>query len=443
MQISKMPTSWPVARLMRGDENTCEIKMRVKRFADGVDLGGLAWMLAIKNAKGETDARHLAAMETEEEIELRWLTGGVATKEAGETHVWISGFDGETKIWNSEKYKIEIADREEMPVPDETRNELTEIQQLILYVDKELQGVIEAGRMAREAAQNPPQIGKNGNWHIYDAEKKEYVDSGKPSVGGGSGGGSGKDGEDGGYYVPSVDEQTGELSWAASKADMPEAPSANIKGPKGDRGEPGPKGDTGDTGPQGPQGEPGADAVPYTLPPATADTLGGVKVGEGLEVDANGKVRAKSEGDFEVIKVIHVEEEVGVVNVYEDSDNKPIRLSAVSLRTTFETCSYTGNVSVKYLIEGDWNKEISSYILNPYNEKLKKYGYGKAYLSNGRWRSGWWTAATGHAEYAQYYENPVQQEKYGKDDGYVTKISITHVTGIPLGSVIEVWGVRA
>lgn len=36
----------------------------------------------------------------------------------------------------------------------------------------------------------------------------------------------------------------------------------------------GPKGDTGDTGPQGPKGDPGAT---YTLPAATAATLGGVK----------------------------------------------------------------------------------------------------------------------------------------------------------------------
>ena len=127
--------------------------------------------------------------------------------------------------------------------------------------------------------------------------------------GGTGGGGSGTPGEDGGYYAPSVSPD-GELTWTASKPDMPSIPAANIKGPagadgkdgapgkngttftpsvddegnlswtndgglanpatvniKGPQGEPGQKGDTGEQGPpgaagaqgeQGLQGEPGA-----------------------------------------------------------------------------------------------------------------------------------------------------------------------------------------
>lgn len=50
------------------------------------------------------------------------------------------------------------------------------------------------------------------------------------------------------------------------------------QGPQGDPGPQGPQGETGPrgaTGPQGPQGEPGAT---YTLPAATTETLGGVKM---------------------------------------------------------------------------------------------------------------------------------------------------------------------
>lgn len=68
--------------------------------------------------------------------------------------------------------------------------------------------------------------------------------------------GGGGSGEAGGYYAPAVDA-AGNLSWTASKADMPAVDGANIKGPKGDTGATGatgPKGDTGATGPQGPQG---------------------------------------------------------------------------------------------------------------------------------------------------------------------------------------------
>ena len=42
-------------------------------------------------------------------------------------------------------------------------------------------------------------------------------------------------GEDGGYYTPSVDS-AGNLTWTASKEDMPSVSGANIKGPAGANG---------------------------------------------------------------------------------------------------------------------------------------------------------------------------------------------------------------
>lgn len=67
----------------------------------------------------------------------------------------------------------------------------------------------------------------------------------------------------------------------------PQGPKGDTgpQGPKGDTGETGPQGPKGDTGPrgatgpQGPQGKPGAT---YTLPAATTETLGGVKMAGGV-----------------------------------------------------------------------------------------------------------------------------------------------------------------
>lgn len=71
---------------------------------------------------------------------------------------------------------------------------------------------------------------------------------------GGSGGGEpGKPGEDGGYYIPSVDD-TGELSWTASKAGMPPVESANIKGQDGKDGKDGSDGTPGAPGADGKNG---------------------------------------------------------------------------------------------------------------------------------------------------------------------------------------------
>lgn len=70
----------------------------------------------------------------------------------------------------------------------------------------------------------------------------------------------GDPGEDGGYWIPAVDE-AGNLTWSASKAGMGDAPAAvNIKGPRGDKGDAGiqgPAGQPGATGPAGQKGDPG------------------------------------------------------------------------------------------------------------------------------------------------------------------------------------------
>ena len=59
-------------------------------------------------------------------------------------------------------------------------------------------------------------------------------DKGEP----GEPGAKGDAGIDGGYYTPSVDS-AGNLSWSASKSDMPAAAGANIRGPQGEKGDKG------------------------------------------------------------------------------------------------------------------------------------------------------------------------------------------------------------
>lgn len=60
-----------------------------------------------------------------------------------------------------------------------------------------------------------------------------------------------------------------------------------IEGPAGQRGPQGPdgvKGVAGQRGIQGPPGPAGTNATPYTLPSATSNVLGGVKIGNGLTI---------------------------------------------------------------------------------------------------------------------------------------------------------------
>lgn len=64
----------------------------------------------------------------------------------------------------------------------------------------------EAAEKAAAAVVNPPTIGTNGNWYLWDFELGAYVDSGKPSVGSGTGGGA----------VQSVNGKTGTVVLGAS-----------------------------------------------------------------------------------------------------------------------------------------------------------------------------------------------------------------------------------
>ena len=236
-----------------------------------------------------------------------------------------------------------------------------------------------------------------------------------PPTGGGA---PSEPGEDGGFYVPHVDAD-GNLSWTASGEDMPSVDSVNIKGDKGDKGEP---------------GEPGKDAIPYTLPTASSTVKGGVMIGEGLEMD--GDVLNVDKPELELIETIVVKEEVAQI------ERTEMNLRAATIRAEFPACEKTGNVMINYAI-GHWSNGVMTYMLSAFSSDSVKYGYNKIYTSNGRYRSGWWSCTKNPGEYASYYENPVAQEKYGTVDGNIITITINYGQGLPVGTKIEISGVRA
>lgn len=118
----------------------------------------------------------------------------------------------------------------------------------------------------------------------------------------GPAGADGQPGEDGGYYTPSVDA-SGNLSWAASKADMPAVSGTNIRGPQGPagadgapgaQGEQGPQGPEGQTGPQGPAGADGAPGAQGPQGEAGAPaTINGVNA---LTLEATGGLTGQQSG---------------------------------------------------------------------------------------------------------------------------------------------------
>ena len=140
-----------------------------------------------------------------------------------------------------------------------------------------------------------PTLADAGKVPVVNAEGTAYALEEIPTGGGGTGQ-PGADGEDGGYYTPSVDT-AGNLSWTPSKAGMPSVPDANIRGPEGPQGDTGPagpagadgaqgpagpQGETGPAGPEGPQGPQGdtgpqgptgPEGPPYTLTEEDKQTI--------------------------------------------------------------------------------------------------------------------------------------------------------------------------
>lgn len=178
----------------------------------------------------------------------------------GTDRIWAVGYD-DTKIAGSGVIELILTD-------GETGARLKSATGYIVVLQSPSAGTedepSEAGYVRYDMEQNLTEEDKARARRNIGAGTGEGSGSTEPGAPG-QDGEDGEDGEDGGYYTPSVDS-AGNLTWTASKADMPAVASSNIKGPKGDTGETGPagadgakgdKGDKGDTGEQGPAGADG------------------------------------------------------------------------------------------------------------------------------------------------------------------------------------------
>lgn len=143
-------------------------------------------------------------------------------------------------------------------------------------------------------------------------------------------------------------------------------------------------------------------------------------------------------GDYELIEEIVLTEESRVARSKEP-DGAPYNFATIMTRAEFPASDKTGNIYISYNIGNEYNN-IISYFLSPYKADAVKYGYSKVWVENSRYRSGWWTCVENHGQFAQYYENPMQQDKYSIADGNIIGFSTDVMAA---GTKIKIYGVRA
>ena len=156
--VGKAGSSATPLTLIQGDSNTQIVQMIVQRYYGGVDLGGLTWDVVFENGEGKTDTHYLTDVKVgDANISCNWKPHGLATQAAGMTKFQLEGYaednSGATAmVWQSGAYYFNVT--EDMNyVPGEGESEaLTDVHKLIMYVDKELPGVVQAGTDAAAAA---------------------------------------------------------------------------------------------------------------------------------------------------------------------------------------------------------------------------------------------------------------------------------------------------
>ena len=144
----------------------------------------------------------------------------------------------------------------------------------------------------------------------------------------------GGNGEAGGYYVPAVDAG-GNLSWTASKADMPAVDGANIKGQKGADGKSA-YAYAVEGGYTGTEAEFAAKLAAEKLPNPNALTFTGAVTGSydgsaplSLEIPSGGG--SGSAENWRLVNTLTTAEDVSDIRITQDSDGNPLSLKKVKI----------------------------------------------------------------------------------------------------------------
>lgn len=258
----------------------------------------------------------------------------------------------------------------------------------------QIQAVQTAGATQRtiieDIATHPNQPGDDGYWHVWDATTGAYVKSDKSCLG------------------PKGD--TGEQG---------------IQGPQGEQGPKGDKGDKGDTGDTGPSGPAGSDAE------VTAENI----------TAALGYTPAAPDGVYELIETITLTEDTASIVRTQEPDGTPYALKAALVDISTPPGAGTGAVAFVFMSGVTYLGFVS---LGSAITATGAISSGEMFLRHGRWNEEVTAAGDSAGTGAMYtYRSPVLLEASYPVIDKIRLVASTSNIPLPVGTVINIYGVRA
>ena len=176
-------------------------------------------------------------------------------------------------------------------------------------------------------------------------------------------------------------------------------------------------------------------ADPYELPVASADTLGGVKVGNGLAVDEAGVLEVSPEAEYELIEQVTLTEDTSLLRRDEEPDGTKYKLAAALVlietpedASDFKTSAYTSYESLY----------VGRFALASGNGK--RYAYFCSEQNRGIWtgRNTTYNSSTGATV---TFHDPYDMASLSKHDA--PYIDLVRIYTLPAGTKVTIKGVRA
>ena len=180
--------------------------------------------------------------------------------------------------------------------------------------------------------------------------------------------------------------------------------------------------------------------APYTLPVASAETLGGVKVGEGLQMDGE-KLGVVPDGNFELIETATIENEITIFS--RSAEPNGARYNFIKLYVDIKTPAGTEKkVGVVSLTK----KHVPMYYLTNMIETNSVGALAKVLgeINNNMLTGSGVCGLNGASQLGWTNANPYVRGLADIGHSSIDYLQASIVSGkFPVGTVIEIWGVRA